>query len=95
MSDRSGRKLYQLAGGGKFIYARWNAAGDRIFAVTRDRRVLTIDSSTGSLVREETLPLATPVHGRLLDVAFDANAGVQAYSVIQKSADLYLASGIR
>jgi Tol biopolymer transport system component len=95
MSDRSGRKLYQLAGGGKFIYARWNAAGDRIFAVTRDRRVLTIDSSTGSLVREETLPLAASVQGRLLEAALDADAGVQAYSVIQKSADLYLASGIR
>jgi len=95
MNDSSRRKLYELADGGEFLYARWNGAGDRIFAVTRDRRVLTLDSSTGSLIREETIPLATPVQGRLLDAAVDANAGVQAYSVIQKSADLYLASGIR
>ncbi|MGH9391258.1 MAG: TolB family protein, partial [Vicinamibacteria bacterium] len=94
MNDRSRRKLYELADGGEFVYARWNGTGDRIFAVTRDRRVLTLDSSTGSLVHEETLPLAAPVQGRLLDAALDANAGVQAYSVIQKSADLYLASGI-
>jgi len=96
MNDRSSRKLYQPADGGEFVYARWNGAGDRIFAVTRDRRVLTLDSSTGSLIREETIPLAaTPVHGRLLEAALDADAGVQAYSVRQKSSDLYLASGIR
>jgi hypothetical protein len=96
MSDGSGRKLYQPADGQEIIFVRWNGAGDRIFAVTRDRRVLTLDSSTGSLVREETIPLAaTPVHGRVLAAALDANAGVQAYSVIQKSSDLYMASDIR
>jgi eukaryotic-like serine/threonine-protein kinase len=95
-SDGSGRKLYQPADGGEIISVRWNGTGDRLFAVTRDRRVLTLDSSTGSLIREETIPLAaTPVLGRVLAAALDSDAGVQAYSVIQRSADLYLASGIR
>jgi Tol biopolymer transport system component len=95
MKDRSRRKLYQLGDVGEFVYVRWNGAGDRVFAVTRDRRVLTLDSSTGTLVHEETLPLAAPVQGRLLDAALDANGAIQAYSVIHTSADLYLASGIR
>jgi Tol biopolymer transport system component len=96
MSDGSGRKLYQPADGAEFIYVRWSGTGDRLFAVTRDRRVLTLDSSTGSLIRQETIPLAaTPVHGRVLAAALGSDAGVQAYSVIQRSADLYLASGIR
>jgi len=96
MNDRSRRKLYQLANEGEFVSVRWNGAGDRIFAVTRDRRILTLDSSTGSLIREETIPVAaTPVHGRLLDAALDSDGVIQAYSMIQKSADLYMASGIR
>jgi hypothetical protein len=95
MNDRSRRKLYQLADGREFVYVRWNGTGDRVFAVTRDRRVLTLNSSTGSLVHEDTLPLAAPDQGRLLDAALDADGAIQAYSVILTSADLYLASGIR
>jgi hypothetical protein len=96
MSKGLGRKLYELPNGEKFIYIRWNGTGDRIFAVTRDRRLLTLDSSTGALVREETIPLAgIPGQDRLISAALDAEATIQAYSMIRLSSDLYLASGIR
>ena len=93
-----GNKLYELPDDREFIYARWNAAGDRIFAVTRDRRLLTLDSSTGALLREEAIGLAgTDVggQGRLLTAALDASGETRAYSIIRASSDLYLASGIR
>jgi len=96
MSKSPGRKLYELPNNGEFIYARWNGSGDRIFAVTRDRRLLTLDSSTGELIREETIPFAgTPGQDRLIAAALDAKAAIQAYSIIRTSSDLYLASGIR
>ena len=93
-----GLKLYELSEGRDFVYARWNAAGDRIFAVTRDRRLLTLDSSTGALLREEAIGLAgTDVggQGRLLTAALDASGETRAYSILRASSDLYLASGIR
>ena len=95
-----GRKLYELPGDDKreFIYARWNAAGDRIYGVTRDRRLLTLDSSTGALLREEAIGLGgTSISGsgRLLTAALDASGETQAYSIVRASSDLYLASGIR
>jgi hypothetical protein len=93
-----GSKLYELPEGRDFIYARWNAAGDRIFAVTRDRRVLTLDSSSGALLREEAIGLGgTSIggQGRLLTAALDASGETRAFSIIRASSDLYLASGIR
>ena len=95
MNDGSRRKLHELEDPGEFVHVRWNGTGDRIFAVTRDRRVLTLDSSTGSLLHEEAMPLTAPAEGRLLEAALDADGSIQAYSVIQKSTDLYMASGIR
>jgi hypothetical protein len=91
-----GRKLYELPNDGDFVYARWSATGDRIFGVTRNRRLLTLDSSTGTLLREEALPLAgTTGQDRLIAAALDAEAATRAYSVLRTSSDLYLASGIR
>jgi len=96
MDKSPGRRLYELPTGGEFIYARWNDRGDRIFAVTRDRRLLTLDASTGALIREDTIPFAgTPGQDRLIAAALDAKAAIQAYSIIRTSSDLYLASGIR
>jgi Tol biopolymer transport system component len=96
MGPGPGRMLHELPKDGEFIYARWNGRGDRIFAVTRDRRLLTLDSSTGALVREDTIPVTgTPGQDRLLAAALDAEADIQAYSTIRSSSDLYLASGIR
>jgi hypothetical protein len=91
-----GRKLYELPNDGDFVYARWSATGDRIFGVTRNRRLLTLDSSTGTLLREEAIALAgTTGEGRLIAAALDREATTRAYSIIQISSDLYLASGIR
>jgi len=91
-----GLKLYELPEGRDFVYARWNAAGDRIFAVTRDRRLLTLDHSTGALLREEAIGLAGATgQGRLLTAALDASGETRAFSIIHSSSNLYLASGIR
>ena len=91
-----GRRLYELSNDEVFVYARWSATGDRIFGVTRNRRLLTLDSSTGTLVREEAIPLAgTTGPARLIAAALDAEATTRAYSVLRTSSDLYLASGIR
>ena len=93
-----GRKLYELPEGRDFVYARWNATGDRIFGITRDRRLLTLDSSAGTLLREEAIGLAgadASGQGRLLTAALDASGEIRAYSIIRASSDLYLASGIR
>jgi serine/threonine protein kinase len=96
MGKSPGRRLYELPNDGEFIYARWNGGGDRIFAVTRDRRLLTLDSSTGALIQEDMIPLAgTPGQDRLIAAALDAEAEIQAYSTIRLSSSLYLASGIR
>ncbi len=90
------RKLYELPNDGDFVYARWSATGDRIFGVTRNRRLLTLDSSTGTLLREEAIPLAgTTGQASLIAAALDAEAATRAYSILRISSDLYLASGIR
>jgi len=91
-----GRKLYELPNDGGFVYARWNGAGDRIFGVTRNRRLLTLDSSTGALLHDEAIPLAgTPAQAGLIAAALDQEAATRAYSILRTSSDLYLASGIR
>jgi len=91
-----GRKLYELPNDGAFVYSRWNAAGDRIFGVTRNGRLLTLDASTGTLLREEAISLAgTSGQAHLIAAALDAQAATRAYSIIRTSSDLYLASGIR
>jgi Tol biopolymer transport system component len=96
LDKRPGRKLYELPKGGLFLSARWNDTGDRIFAVTRDRELLTLDSSTGSLVARETLPLSGAAdQDVLLTVALNGDATVQAYSFVHTSSSLYLATGLR
>jgi eukaryotic-like serine/threonine-protein kinase len=91
-----GRRLYELPNDGDFVYARWSKTGDRIFGVTRNQRLLTLDSSTGTLLREEGIPFAgTTGQKRLIAAALDAEAKTRAYSAIRTSSDLYLASGIR
>lgn len=91
----SGRKLFELSPGQAFVYARWNTAGDRIFGLTRDRRLLTLDAAAGTLVREETGLAGTGGQDRLIAAALDSEAQTRAYSTIRVSSDLYLASGIR
>jgi Tol biopolymer transport system component len=91
-----GRKLYELPRDGAFVYSRWSAAGDRIFGVTRNGRLLTLDAATGTLLREEAISLVgTTGQARLIAAALDAEAATRAYSILRTSSDLYLASGIR
>jgi hypothetical protein len=96
MAGGPGRKLHELPAGGVFLCARWNDAGDRIFAVTRDRQLLTLDSSTGRLVDRKTLPFVGPAsQDVLLTAALNRDATVQAYSFVHTSSSLYLATGLK
>jgi hypothetical protein len=96
MEKGAGRKLLELPDGGEFVYARWNGRGDRVFAVTRDQRLLTVDSSTGALLGAEEIHMArTAGQDRLVAAAVDSSATIQTYSIHRLSSSLYLASGIR
>jgi serine/threonine protein kinase len=91
----TGRKVYALPAGHSFVHARWDDTGKRILAVTEDRRFLTLDSETGSVVREEVLPLLDGfVTGSLLTAAVRPDASLLAYSVGHYSSRLYLGRGL-
>ena len=96
MEKGPGRKLVELREGGELIYARWSATGDRIFAVTRDRRLITVKASTGSVVSTEVLSLAGSAgYGAVLTAALSADGMVQAYSTMRSSSGLYIVGGLR
>ena len=91
----AGRALHTLASGATFVYARWNALGDRIFAVTTDRRLLTLDASTGAVLREQQVPLREGIEGEsLLAAACSPDGTTQAYSISYTSSRLYLGRGM-
>lgn len=90
-----GRKLRALPAGETFLYARWSAHGDRIFAVTGDRRFLTLDSSTGVVLQEQKVPLREGIAGEsLLAAACSPEGATQAYSINSTSSRLYLSRGV-
>ncbi len=90
----SGRRLAALADGG-FVYARWNERGDRIFAVTFDRKLLTLDSATGAVLREQPVPIREGIAGESLVMAACSPDGTtQAYSISYTSSRLYLGRGM-
>jgi serine/threonine protein kinase len=84
----------ELAGGEKFIYARWNASGREIYAVTNNGRMLTLDPATGNMVRDEPVPLDEDAARSILGAVFSDDAAVQAYSVGRKTSNLYLFRGL-
>ena len=91
----AGRALHTLASGATFVYARWNVLGDRIFAVTTDRRLLTLDASTGAVLREQQVPLREGIEGEsLLAAACSPDGTTQAYSISYTSSRLYLGRGM-
>ena len=96
MAKGPGRSLFALPAGHRFQYSRWNGSGDRIFAVTSDRQFLTLDASSGAVVREEILPVSAAGGANgLYTAAFNADATIQLYSTARFSSDLYLVSNIR
>ncbi len=97
MRGGSGRKLSELPEGDAFNYARWDASGDRIFAITRERRFVTLGAAKGRLLREEVLPIpVTSGYELLLGAALNADATIQAYSaLVHSSSGVYLGGGLR
>ena len=91
-----GRRLFARSTGGRFFYVRWDLTGGRIFAVTRDRDLLSLDSSTGQLLSQETLPLpAFEGHSDLITAALTPDASTQAYTVNLFASSLFMVSGLR
>ena len=92
----SGRSLYAGPAEGRFWYARWDRKGERIFAVTRDRELITLDASTGKLLSRETLPLpAFEGYADLITAAMTPDGSTQAYTVNLYASSLFLVSGLR
>jgi serine/threonine protein kinase len=91
----AGRKLLALPEGGRFVYARWNDRGDRIFTVTFDRRLLTVDSETGAVLQQQVIPLREEIAGEsLINAACSADGTVQAFSISYTSSRLFLGRGL-
>jgi len=96
MRGGEARKLHQLPADDRFRYARWDERGGKIFAATSRRRFLALDASSGTVLREEELPVpGLEAYDTLYTAAFNADATVRAYSVSRFSSDLYLASRLR
>jgi serine/threonine protein kinase len=89
-------RLFERADGGRFIYARWDRTGARVFAVATDRRLFSIHADTGAVLHQETLPYpgAGP-YDPVIGVALDADAATQSYSVRRQVSDLYEVSQLR
>jgi eukaryotic-like serine/threonine-protein kinase len=96
MERGPGQKLIELPPGAAFLYARWSASGDRVMAVTTDRRLFTLDAAKGKVLSEETLPLpGSAGFGPVLSAAVSADGSVQAYTALRSSSGLYLMGGLR
>ena len=94
-SRDAGRKLFALTDGGGFLYARWNVRGDRVFAVTFDRRLLTLDSATGTVLQQQEVPIREGIAGEsVMAAAFSPDGTVQAYSISYTSSRLFLGRGL-
>ena len=89
------RPLYAAPQSAILVYARWSAGGDRIFAVTGDRRFLTLDASNGKPLGERPVPVREGIAGEsLLGAACSPDGTTQAYSVDFKSSRLYLGRNV-
>src|SRR5262249_34870558 len=81
LAGGSGRKLHELTGVDRFIYIRWSGSGDRIFATSSDRRFLTLNSSTGAILRSDPIEIPDGAsYESLLAAACNMDASVQAFS---------------
>ena len=91
----AGRKLHTLPAGEGFAYARWDARGERVYAITFGGRLLTLDASTGATLLERTVPLREGILGEsMLAAACSPDGATQAYSISYTSSRLYLGRGM-
>jgi serine/threonine protein kinase/Tol biopolymer transport system component len=93
MPAGAGRRLHELPAGERFRYARWNASGEVIFAITNARRMLTIAPLDGRVVHDEVLP-ATPADSVLYTAALSEDGSLRAYTVKSFNSSLYLATNL-
>jgi serine/threonine protein kinase len=92
----SGRRLYSRSTGGRFWYVRWDRTGERIFAITRDRDLFTLDAASGKVLSQETLPLpAFEGYSDLINAALTPDGSTQAYTVNLYASSLFMVSGLR
>jgi len=91
------RTLFELPRDDTFLYARWDVRGGRVFGVTLNRQLVTIDSSKGTLLSDERVPflLGKGEDVDLIAGALSEDASVQAYSARRTSSRLYVGDQIR
>jgi eukaryotic-like serine/threonine-protein kinase len=91
----AGRSFFVLPEGETFVYFRWSADGQRVFAVTDRRRFLTLDASSGTVRRDSRVPLREGIAGEsLLGAACSPDGETQAYSISYTSSRLMLGRGL-
>ena len=71
----------------------WSSDGARLFAVTTDFRLLTIDAASGRLIDSETLPLP-PGSNRFIGAALSGDASLAVYSSARETSALYVGEGL-
>lgn len=96
MDGGPGRKIFEHPAGKRIWYARFDSTGDRIFAVASDRKFVTLDATSGRVLRQETLPVPKSLgYAELIDASLDAEGSIVAYSLNVYSAQMYSVSGLR
>jgi hypothetical protein len=94
MKPGPGRRLLGLGAGETVLGFRWNAAGTEVYAVTADRQLLGVDSSSGLVKWRRPLELGDEYGSdTLLAVVLDADASTLALSLDRFSSGLYVATG--
>jgi hypothetical protein len=87
-----GRELLPPASGRRFAHFRWDGTGRRVFAVTDDGRLMTVDALSGRVLAASRP--AMPPRDPFLGAAVSAEGTVQVFSAPRFSSRLYLASGL-
>ncbi len=96
MDGGPGRKLFEHPAGKRLWYARFDSTGDRVFAVASDRKLVTLDATSGRVLREETLPVPKSLgYAELIDASLDAEGSIVVYSLNVYSSQMYSVSGLR
>jgi serine/threonine protein kinase len=96
MGGGPGRKLFEHPAGKRLWYARFDSTGERIFAVGSDRKLYTLDASSGRVLDEATLPVPKSLgYAELIDASLDAEGSIVVYSLNVYSGQMYSVSGLR
>ena len=87
------RELHTLERG-SVVALRWSAGSDRLYAATRDGRLLTLNAADGRVVSEQQLVPGMGSYDSVIGAAFSSDGEVRAYSLRRVSSELYLVTDL-